>query len=88
MTQQIEGLKCGDFHCQTYLNIGCILEWGSNDEGQLGNRKRAFSENPIWMKTFENENVKGIYAGESSSCVICEWGPADQKKLDKKTASE
>jgi alpha-tubulin suppressor-like RCC1 family protein len=79
---RILDIKCGEQHCITNLNIGAVLSWGCNDYGQLGNRKRTFSENPIWMKTFESHNVKNIYAGSTSSAVICE-NAGDRKKPTK-----
>lgn len=83
---KILDLKCGLFHCITLQNIGCVLEWGSNDEGQLGNRKRTFSENPIWLKTFEKENIKSVFAKETSSAIICEWD--EKAEMKKKLAKE
>lgn len=83
---KITDLKCGLFHCITLQNIGCVLEWGSNDDGQLGNRKRTFSENPIWLKTFEKENIKAVFAKETSSAVICEWD--EKTELKKQKAKE
>jgi len=82
---RIDNIKCGLQHCITSLNIGAILSWGSNDYGQLGNRKRTFSENPIWMKTFESYNIKNVCAGDSSSAVITEnAGSATPEKSQKK----
>ena len=54
------------------LNIGTILEWGGNEFGQLGNKKRVFSEDPMILAPFKNENVKGVFCGYSSSAVIIE----------------
>ena len=85
---RINQLECGDYHCMAKLNVGALLEWGSNDEGQLGivfvymkigNRKRTFSENPIWIKTFQKENVKNICCGYTSSAVICENRDVENK---------
>lgn len=54
------------------LSAGVVTEWGENDHGQLGNKKRAFSEYPIMVSTFKKQNVLNISAGYNSSSVICE----------------
>jgi alpha-tubulin suppressor-like RCC1 family protein len=45
------------------LNIGALLEWGDNEYGQLGNKKRSFSEKPIIMSAFSNDNILNIACG-------------------------
>lgn len=39
---RISKLSCGAHHCMALLNVGSILEWGNNDNGQLG----IYSSNP------------------------------------------
>lgn len=67
-----EQISCGRNHCMALLSVGAVLEWGANEFGQLGNKKRVFSENPIILKTFAAENVVKISCGEDNSAVICE----------------
>jgi alpha-tubulin suppressor-like RCC1 family protein len=54
------------------LSIGAIMEWGQNEFGQLGNKKRTFTENPIIIGKFTKENIINISCGYTSSAVIVE----------------
>lgn len=58
------------------FNLGAILEWGANEYGQLGNKKRTFATKPILLAKFQNENVKNITCGYQSSAVIIEEPPS------------
>lgn len=59
----VKQIECGSNHCMALLNIGGIMEWGQNEYGQLGNRKRVFSDHPILMGRFKNDNVLNISCG-------------------------
>lgn len=69
---RIKEISCGHNHCMALLNIGAVMEWGANEYGQLGNKKRVFSENPLIINRFEKENVLGISCGFNNSAVITE----------------
>jgi len=82
---RVDKISCGRNHCMALLNVGAVMEWGANEHGQLGNRKRVFSENPIIIKTFAQENVLNVSCGEYNSAVIIEHKekpatPTEQKK--------
>lgn len=68
----IDQIECGKNHCIALLNIGYIMEWGDNERGQLGNKKRSPSLAPILLKDFTGKKVVGVFAGENSSGVIVE----------------
>lgn len=55
------------------LNIGGLMEWGQNEYGQLGNKKRVFSDHPIIMGRFKNDNVLNLSCGWNQSAVISEF---------------
>jgi len=82
---RINQISCGKNHCMALLSVGAVLEWGANEFGQLGNRKRVFSENPIIIKEFTDENVLKISCGHDNSAVICEYNEKleEQKKKAK-----
>jgi len=69
---KIDQLSCGKNHCMALLNIGPALIWGANEHGQLGNRKRVFSENPIVVGNLTSENILKISCGFDNSAIICE----------------
>lgn len=69
---RVDKISCGKNHCMALLNVGAVMEWGANEHGQLGNRKRVFSENPIIIKTFAQENVLNLNCGQYNSAVIVE----------------
>ncbi|KAL4490241.1 hypothetical protein ABPG72_004280 [Tetrahymena utriculariae] len=69
---RINKISCGNHHCIALLSAGVVTEWGENDYGQLGNKKRSFSEHPIMISTFKKQNVLNVSAGHTSSSVICE----------------
>jgi alpha-tubulin suppressor-like RCC1 family protein len=48
------------------------MEWGDNEHGQLGNKKRSSSLVPIVVKDFVGKKVVGVFAGENNSGVIVE----------------
>lgn len=43
-------LSCGNKHCIALLNIGYIMEWGDNEFGQMGNKKRSPAYSPIIVR--------------------------------------
>ncbi|KRW99370.1 Regulator of chromosome condensation 1/beta-lactamase-inhibitor protein II [Pseudocohnilembus persalinus] len=75
----IKQISCGANHCMALLSVGAIMEWGQNEYGQLGNKKRAFSEHPIIMGKFKNENILNISCGYDSSAIVAEL-QEEQKK--------
>ena len=80
---RIKEIACGNNHCMTLLSIGVVMEWGANEYGQLGNRKRVFSENPLIVNNFSKEKVINISCGFNNSAVITE---NEIRKDEKKTA--
>lgn len=83
---RIHQVACGNNHCMALLNVGAVIEWGANEFGQLANRKRVFSENPIIMKDFNDEKVVKICCGYDNSGVIAEYNEQrEQEKLKPKT---
>ena len=79
----IKEISCGNNHCMVLLSIGVVMEWGANEYGQLGNKKRVFSENPLIINNFTKENVLNISCGHNNSAVITEnvvkTSPEDKK---------
>eukprot|EP01017_Pseudomicrothorax_dubius_P015985 TRINITY_DN1820_c0_g1_i3.p1 TRINITY_DN1820_c0_g1~~TRINITY_DN1820_c0_g1_i3.p1 ORF type:complete len:343 (+),score=83.47 TRINITY_DN1820_c0_g1_i3:437-1465(+) len=67
---RLEQIDCGNTHCLALTSIGVVLEWGGNEFGQLGNRRRAFSEHPIIVSDFVNSRVLRVVAKHTSSGVI------------------
>ncbi len=62
------------------------MEWGDNEFGQLGNRKRVYSEHPIILSKFSKDNLVDLSCGYNSSAVICEYDEEqDTQKEIKKT---
>lgn len=72
MNIEVKKIACGLNHCMALLNIGLIMEWGDNEMGQLGNKKRSYTENPLIMTNFTEERVLNLSAGQTSSAVIVE----------------
>lgn len=66
----VKQLECGKNHCIALLNIGYVMEWGDNEYGQMGNRRRSLSGTPIVLKDFNKKNIIGVFAGENTSGVI------------------
>jgi len=46
------------------------MEWGDNEHGQMGNKKRSPCLSPILLRNFVGKNVVGVFAGETNSGVI------------------
>ena len=62
-------LSCGKSHCMALGSNGCLLTWGLNKEGQLGNRKRSFSAAPLIMSSFQKGEVEMFKATGDLSFV-------------------
>ena len=56
-------MASGKNHIIILLNIGYVIEWGDNEYGQMGNKKRSFINKPSVMKEFIGKKVKGVFAG-------------------------
>lgn len=69
---RVKQISCGYNHCMALLSVGVIMEWGANEYGQLGNKKRAFLEHPAIVGNFTKENVVSISCGQNNSAVIVE----------------
>ena len=54
------------------MSVGVILEWGDNEYGQMGNKKRSVVDNPVIMSRFLKNNVLNIHASSNKSAVIIE----------------
>lgn len=46
----VTNLGCGNGHTIVQLNIGYVMEWGDNEHGQMGNRKRSAVYSPIIVR--------------------------------------
>ena len=49
---EVKQLACGNKHCIALLNIGYIMEWGDNEHGQMGNKKRSSVYSPVIIREF------------------------------------
>ena len=48
------------------------MEWGDNEYGQMGNKKRSAVNSPIVLRNFVGKKVVGVFASENNSAVIVE----------------
>ena len=67
---QVRQLACGNSHCIAWLNIGYVMEWGDNEHGQMGNKKRSPVYSPIIVREFSEKDILGVFAGHNASGVI------------------
>jgi hypothetical protein len=72
---QVTGLECGSDHCLCMTNMGVIFEWGANEKGQLGNRRRGFSESPLIVDAITDKKVISIAAAYNTSAALVEQTP-------------
>lgn len=70
---RISQLQCGSNHCIALLSAGAVLHWGENQFGQLGNRKRVYSDNPTIIADFTDEKVLNVGARLLNSFVVTEY---------------
>jgi alpha-tubulin suppressor-like RCC1 family protein len=63
-------LGCGLAHSIVLLNIGYVMEWGDNEHGQMGNRRRSAVYTPIIVREFSERDIVGVFAGNNASGVI------------------
>lgn len=76
---RIKAISCGHNHCMAMLDIGAVLEWGSNIQGQLGNKKRVSAENPLVIGKFKKSRIANISCGYDSSALITYDMPSTKK---------
>ena len=69
---EVTDMKCGEKHCVALLNIGYIMEWGDNEYGQMGNKKRSTVWAPSILKDFIGKKVVAVFAGTNSTAVLVE----------------
>lgn len=48
------------------------MEWGDNEYGQMGNKKRSPCMVPNVLRDFEGKRVVSVWASENNSGVIVE----------------
>lgn len=77
---EIDDLSCGDNHCLALFSVGALMIWGANQYGQIGNKKRAFSERPLVSSRFKMKNIVKIKADYRNSYVLTE---KNEEKKDK-----
>lgn len=46
----IAAIACGAFHNMALARDGCLLAWGTNDYGQLGNGSTIYSTTPVEVR--------------------------------------
>ena len=58
----IKQLRCGRNHCMALMSIGAILEWGDNEYGQLGNKKRLIKYILVilWLDPLLNSQLLSV----------------------------
>ena len=52
------------------MSMGAVFEWGANNKGQLGNKRKAQSENPIIIKNLQDSTVTDISCNYNLSAVV------------------
>lgn len=67
---KVTELACGQDHCLCLTNMGVLFEWGANERGQLGNRRKGFSENPLIVESMTDKKVLTIAAALDSSAAL------------------
>lgn len=81
----IKKISCGRRHCMALFEYGAFFNWGDNEFGQLGNRKRSFIESPYPKRKFEmHHNVENLVCGLNSAAVIVEAKPPRKKNPNRK----
>lgn len=69
---EIKKISCGNNHCLAHLAIDSVLVWGSNEFGQIGNKKRSVTANPLIVSTFKGKKVRFVKADHNSNYVLAE----------------
>ena len=52
------------------MSMGAIFEWGANTKGQLGNKRKAQSENPLIVKNLQDSTILDISCSYNMSAVV------------------
>ncbi|WIA13861.1 hypothetical protein OEZ85_002434 [Tetradesmus obliquus] len=83
----IAAIACGAFHNMALARDGCLLAWGTNDYGQLGNGSTIYSTTPVEVVDLEEVAVADIAAGGwhsmalSADGQIYVWGRGEYGRL-------
>lgn len=71
-SMRVQDLSCGMDHCVLATDMGVIFEWGANSRGQLGNKKKNFSEHPLIVKTLNDRKLIDLACRDDSTAVVVE----------------
>lgn len=69
---KITNLSCGWDHCFCETNMGVMFGWGANSHGQLGNKRKTQSENPVIASKFSDRKLISLNCGYNSTGVVVE----------------
>jgi alpha-tubulin suppressor-like RCC1 family protein len=72
---EIKKLSCGDNHCVAQMDIDVVLTWGSNEFGQIGNRKRSIQTSPLIITSLKNRKVRMVQADGKLTYALAEKEP-------------
>lgn len=70
VAMKVNKLACGLDHCLMATDMGVVFEWGANNRGQLGNKRRHYSEHPLIVKLLNDKSVVDLACGDDGTAVI------------------
>lgn len=68
-------IGCGSDHCMALMDLGVLTVWGDNEFGQIGNKKRSFSQNPLIVSQLKDKIINDFFIGNNQNLVIVEKQP-------------
>lgn len=57
----IKKISCGKDHCMALMDLGVLTIWGDNEFGQIGNKKRSFTQNPLIVSQLKDKKIKDFF---------------------------
>ncbi|KAH9261833.1 hypothetical protein BASA81_000489 [Batrachochytrium salamandrivorans] len=70
-TNKFVSISCGDYSTCASTTTGSVVCWGSDDYGQLGDGKTAFTVKlPVQVKTLTAGTTRSVWGGESCSFAV------------------
>lgn len=69
---RVKSISCGLDHCMLDTDMGIVFEWGANNRGQLGNKRKNFSEHPLIVNSLTDRTVREVVCGHDCSAVLVE----------------
>jgi len=66
----VQEVACGAEHCVVLLDNGCVMSFGRNENGQLGDGTLATALAPNLVMAVQSLKARHVFAGGNTSAIV------------------